>query len=211
MSPEEIQELLRKAGVSEDQWKYYTASSEELPGLFGFSGSQGKRFAELFGGLGRFDPTKISEAYGAIDKYGQQQTADIASKLKTGRYDLSQGLMSGTEAIRENVGYKLPGSGAREEEIEEQRAGAYGGAEELERQSEMGLLNLEELLGGRKALVGGKTQSWGQRLMNLVSQVFQMDPGGGGMPGSYGGYVSGGGGMPGRGRNIGGPSGLKPE
>ena len=183
MSPEEIQELLRKAGIGEDQWKYYTSTAEELPGLFGFSGSQGKRFGELFGGLGQFDPTKTSEAYGAISKFGQQQTSDIGSKLKTGRYDLSQGLMSGTEAIRENIGYKLPGFGAREEEIEEQRTGAYKGAEELGRQSEMSLLNLEELLGGRKALVGKSTQSWGERLMNLVSQIYQMDPGGGGSRG----------------------------
>ena len=52
MSPEEIQELLRKAGVSEDQWKYYTASSEELPGLFGFSGSQGsENFLAVLGDL----------------------------------------------------------------------------------------------------------------------------------------------------------------
>jgi len=183
MTDEEIQELLRKAGVGEDQWKYYTASAEELPGLFGFSGSQGKKFGELFGGLGQFDPTKISEAYGAITKYGQQQTSDIGSKLKTGMSGLSQGLMSGIGGIRENVGYKLPGFGAREKEIEEQRTGAYKGAEELRRQSDMSLLNLEELLGGRKALVGGKTQSWSERLMNIVSQIYQMDPGGGGSRG----------------------------
>jgi hypothetical protein len=177
MTDAEIQELLRKAGVGEDQWKYYTASAEELPGLFGFSGSQGKRFGELFGGLGQFDPTKISEAYGAIDKYGQQQTSDIGSTFKTGRYGLSQGLMSGIGSIRENIGQKFGGFGAREKEIGMERTGAYKGAEELGRQRDMGLLNLEENLGGRRALVGGKTQNWSERLMNLVSQIYQMDAG----------------------------------
>mgnify|MGYP001309041685 CR=1 FL=1 len=57
----------------------------------------------------------------------------------------------------------------------------------------MSLLNLEELLGGRKALVGGKTQNWGQRLMNLVSQIYQMDPGGGSRGlGSGGSFAYGG-------------------
>jgi hypothetical protein len=177
MSPEEIQELLRKAGVSEDQWKYYTASSEELPGLFGFSESQGKKFGELFGGLGQFDPTKTSEAYGAIEKYGQQQTSDIGSQLKTGMSGLSQGLMSSIGSIKGSVGQKFGGFGARQKEIGRQRTGAYEGAGELRRQRDMGLLNLEENLGGRRALVGGKTQNWSEKLMNLVSQIYQMDAG----------------------------------
>ena len=124
---------------------------------------------------------------------------------------LGQGLMSGIGSIRENIGYKLPGSGAREEEIGMQRTGAYEGAEELGRQSDMSLLNLEEILGGRKALVGSKTQSWKEKLMNLVSQIYQMDAGGGTQ--TVGGYhVSGtGGGIPGRGINVGDPSGLKPK
>ena len=73
MSSEEIQELLRKAGVGEDQWKYFTAGEKELPGLFGFTPFQTERFGQLFGGLGQFDPTKISEAYGAIEEFGQQK------------------------------------------------------------------------------------------------------------------------------------------
>mgnify|MGYP003147240303 CR=1 FL=1 len=194
MSPEEIQELLRKAGVGENQWKYYTASAEELPGLFGFNEAQSKRFSELFSGFEQFDPTKISEAYGAINKYGQQQTSDIGTKLKTGMYGLGQGLMSSIGSIKENIGQKIGGFGAREEEIEEQRTGAYKGADELRRQSEMSLLNLEEILGGRKSLVGKSTQSWGERLMNLVSQIYQMDPGGGG--GDPGGGGGGGGAYP---------------
>ena len=211
MTDEEIQELLRKAGVGEDQWKYYTASKEELPGLFGFNQAQGSKFGELFGGLGQFDPTKISEAYGAIDEYGQQQTSDIGSTFKTGMSGLSQGLMSGIGSAKENIGQKIGGFGARDREIGMQRTGAYVGAEELGRQSDMSLLNLEELLGGRKALVGGKTQSWGEKLMNLVSQIYQMDVGGGSSP-SYGGYRGAGGGIPGR-RPVGGgdPSRLKPE
>jgi len=177
MTDEEIQELLRKAGVGEDQWKYYTASSEELPGLFGFSEYQGKKFGELFGGFGQFDPNKISEAYGVIDKYGQQQKSDIGSKLKTGMSGLGQGLMSSIGSIKENIGQKIGGFGARQKEIGMQRTGAYEGAGELRRQRDMGLLNLEENLGARSALVGSKTQNWSEKLMDLVSKVYQMNPG----------------------------------
>jgi len=179
MTDQEIQELLRKAGVGENQWKYYTASAEDLPGLFGFNEAQSKRFSELFGGFEQFDPTKISEAYGAINKYGQQQTSDIGTKLKTGMYGLGQGLMSSIGSIKENIGQKIGGFGARQKEIGMQRTGAYKGADELRRQKNMSLLNLEENLGGRRALVGGKTQSWGEKLMNLVSQIYQMNPGDG--------------------------------
>ena len=208
MTDEEIQELLRKAGIGEDQLKYYTASSGELPGLFGFNQAQSSKFGELFGGLGQFDPSKAYEAYGAIDEYGQKKTSDIASTLETGRYGLSQGLMSNIGGIRENIGTNIPGFGARDREIGEQRAGAQGGALDLSRQSDMSLLNLEEMLGGRKAAVAGTTQSWGQRLMNLVAQIYQMDPGGGGGTQSSGGYRAGGG-IPGR--NVQDQYGIVPE
>ena len=176
MSSEEIQELLRKAGVGEDQWKYYTATEEELPGLFGFSPFQTERFGQLFGGLGQFDPTKISEAYGTIKEFGQQKTADIGQQFKTGIGGIGRGLMEGIQGIGENIASKIPGFGARQREVKKERFEAYEGASELGRRKEMGLLNLEEMLGGRRAAVGRTAQSWQDKLMNLVSSIYQMDP-----------------------------------
>jgi len=176
MSTEEIQELLRKAGVSEDQWKYYTSTAEQLPGLFGFSPFQTERFQQQFGGLGQFDPTKTSEAYGEIERFGEQKQSNIGQQLKTGLYDIQTGLTSGMKGISESVGYKLPGFGAREREKEKLMGSAYESSEELERKRDMGLLNLEEILGARRAAVGSTTQSWLDKLMRLVSSIYQMDP-----------------------------------
>ena len=176
MNPEQLQELLRKAGIGEDQWKYYTATEEELPGLFGFSPFQTERFGQLFGGLGQFDPTKISEAYGTIEKFGQQKTADIGQQFKTGIAGVGRGLMENIQGIGENIASKIPGFGARQREAKKERFEAYEGASELGRRKEMGLLNLEEMLGGRRAAVGRTVQSWQDKLMNLVSSIYQMDP-----------------------------------
>ena len=193
MSTEEIQELLRKAGVSEDQWKYYTSTAEQLPGLFGFSPFQTERFQQQFGGLGQFDPTKTLEAYGEIERFGEQKQSNIGQQLKTGLYDIQTGLTSGIKGISESIGYKLKGFGAREREKEKLMGSAYESGEELERKRDMGLLNLEEILGARRAAVGSTTQSWLDKLMRLVSSIYQMDPTGTGTRGgTYRGGKSGG-------------------
>ena len=75
MDEEQYKELLRKMGIGEDQFKYFTTAKEELPGLYGFGANQSKQFLDQFGGMPKFDPSKITEAYGEVKRYGEEKTA----------------------------------------------------------------------------------------------------------------------------------------
>ena len=176
MNEEEIRELLNRAGVGENQQKYYTTDKDKIPGLFGFNEFQTGRFNDLMGGFPEFDPSVVADAYDAVDEYGQEKTSDIQNKYNTGRFGLNTSLMGNLGEIRETVGRGFHKFGAKEGLIEGERSVAEETSGELRRQKRTGLLDLEENLGSRRAVIGKSTQNYGTDLMNLASRIFGMDP-----------------------------------
>jgi len=177
MNPDEYEELLRKMGIGEDQFKYFTTGKEELPGLFGFTGDQSKRFSEQFGGMPKFDPSKIMEAYGEVERYGKERTADIGQQVKSGISGVQSGLLSGMENVAGNIGRGFAKSGARQQSFSDVRGSGYEAGSDVKRKGTMALSNLAESLGQRRAAVGKKAFDYLGGLMNLSGNIFSLDPG----------------------------------
>jgi len=177
MNPDEYEELLRKMGIGEDQFKYFTTGKEELPGLFGFTGDQSKRFSEQFGGMPKFDPSKAMQAYGEVERYGKERTADIGQQVKSGISGVQSGLLSGMENVAGNIGRGFAKSGARQQSFSDVRGSGYEAGSDVKRKGTMALSNLAESLGQRRAAVGKKAFDYLGNLMNLSGSLYGLDPG----------------------------------
>ena len=162
MDEEQYKELLRKMGIGEDQFKYFTTAKEELPGLYGFGANQSKQFLDQFGGMPKFDPNLAMESYGEVERFGKEQKSDI-------RDQVSSGLMTGVQDVVENVGRGFTKSGARQGAI----SGVMG---EVKRKGNMALSSLGEKLGQRRAAVGRTAFDYLGGLTNLASSIYSADP-----------------------------------
>ena len=177
MNPDQYKELLEKMGINEDQFKYFTTAKEDLPGLFGFTGDQSKRFLEQFGGMPKFDPSKAMEAYEGVEQYGEERTADIGKQVQSGISGVQSGLISGMENVAGNIGKGFAGSGARQQSFSDVRGSAYEAGSDVKRKGTMALSNLAETLGARRAAIGKKGFDYLSGLMNLSGGIFGLEPG----------------------------------
>ena len=177
MNPDQYKELLEKMGISEDQFKYFTTAKEDLPGLFGFTGKQSERFSEQFGGLPKFDPSKAMQAYGEVERYGEEKTADIGQQVQSGISGVQSGLMSGIQEIIGGVGRGFAKSGARQKGLMDVMGSAYEAGSDIKRKGTSALSNLAERLGARRAAVGKTAFDYLGGLMNLSGSIYGLDPG----------------------------------
>ena len=177
MNPDQYKKLLEKMGISEDQFKYFTTAKEDLPGLFGFTGKQSERFSEQFGGLPKFDPSKAMQAYGEVERYGEEKTADIGQQVQSGISGVQSGLMSGIQEIIGGVGRGFAKSGARQKGLMDVMGSAYEAGSDIKRKGTSALSNLAERLGARRAAVGKTAFDYLGSLMNLSGNIFSLDPG----------------------------------
>lgn len=178
MDPEQYKELLRKMGIGEDQFKYFTTEKEDLPGLYGFTGEQSKRFLEQFGGMPKFDPFKAMEAYGEVERYGKERTTDIGQQVKSGISGVQSGLISGVKDVVSGIGKGLGRRfGGTQKSISDVRESAYEAGSDVKRKGTMALSNLSERLGARRAAVGKTGFDYLGGLMNLSGGIFGLDPG----------------------------------
>jgi len=178
MNPDQYKKLLEKMGISEDQFKYFTTAKEDLPGLFGFTGKQSERFSEQFGGLPKFDPSKAMQAYGEVERYGEEKTADIGQQVQSGISGVQSGLMSGIQDVVSNVGKGLGRRfGGTQKAISDVMGSAYEAGSDVRRKGTAALSNLAERLGARRAAVGKTAFDYLGSLMNLSGNIFSLDPG----------------------------------
>ena len=177
MNPDQYRELLEKMGINEDQFKYFTTAKEDLPGLYGFTGEQSKRFLEQFGGMPKFDPSKAMQAYGEVERYGKEKTSDITKQVKSGISGVQSGLMSGIQEIIGGVGRGFAKSGARQKGLMDVMGSAYEAGSDIKRKGTSALSNLAERLGARRAAVGKTAFDYLGGLMNLSGSIYGLDPG----------------------------------
>ena len=178
MNPDQYEELLRKMGIGEDQFKYFTTAKEDLPGLYGFTGQQSKRFLEQFGGMPKFDPLKAMQAYGEVERYGKEKTADIGQQVKSGISGVQSGLMSGIQDVVSSVGKGLGKRfGGTQKAISDVMGSAYEAGSDIKRKGTSALSNLAERLGARRAAVGKTGFDYLGGLINLSGSIYGLDPG----------------------------------